>query len=174
MTEMDLHVEEIRTHVILLAQLKRNKIADATEIPMEEHIVDRMIRGVYDECKQMSLFLELNLFAIAKIGKKFRKLCKAAPTAIVDLVQDGVDTWASYGSYLEYKDMCTKQELVSSLRKKCEGLYCDAFRQSYPELTHAELHFDKDKHHQFKRTRLGLGLKFGMIVMLVCYFLKII
>jgi hypothetical protein len=137
---------------------------DDDELFGEEKIIDGMIREVYRESNEMSAFLELNLFAISKIAKKFRKVfMNRDPSSVAD----GIDIWTTQPSYASYTDLLNRGDRIRGVLGRLERVYCSAFRATYPELAHAELHFDKDKHQQLKRNRIGLGAKFGIILCLV-------
>jgi SPX domain protein involved in polyphosphate accumulation len=138
---------------------------DDDELFGEEKIIDGMIREVYRECNDMSTFLELNLFAVAKMAKKFRKVCSSSQNPV--RVEDGVDIWTSYQSYTSYCELVERRDCIKDVLKRIEEVYCSAFRTTYPELAEGELHFDKDKHQQMKKNRIGLGFKLGIIFTLV-------
>lgn len=138
---------------------------DDDELFGEEKIIDGLIREVYKECNDMSSFLELNLFAIAKMAKKFRKVCCQPPHQC--RTEDGVDVWTNFPSYSSYCELAEREKCIKDVLKRIEEVYCTAFRTTYPELAQAELHFDKDKHQQLKRNLAGLGVKLGMILAMV-------
>jgi hypothetical protein len=140
---------------------------DDDELNAREKILDRMIREVYTDCKHVQSFLELNLFAIGKIAKKFRKLCPERSD--ITNLSDGVDAWANYKSYIAYREAVDKTDSIDAVASRCEEIYCTAFRTTYPELAHAELQFDKDKQQQMKKNRIGLGVKIGIILTLVSF-----
>jgi hypothetical protein len=146
---------------------KGNHDDDDDEMNAKEKIMDQMIREVYEDCTQIAAFVDLNLFAIDKVAKKFRKLCPKPAEQVSG--RDEVDVWAKYESFIAYREMVEKVENIKEVTQRCEGLYCTAFRSTYPELAHAELHFRKDKHQQLKQNRIWLGVKLGIIACLVAF-----
>jgi hypothetical protein len=148
------------------------------------------LRKLFEKCKDLEQFFQLNRFAIHKIGKKFEKLIDKYDPLQTEKMNDNILTgkgrnqyenkeedeetellivgfscWSHYnsGRYF-YQKYLKRKVIIDKCKRDCVKLYQDIFRTNYPGLAWDELEFVKNKDRERKRTRIVFGIKIGLIL----------
>ena len=127
-----------------------------------DHTVELFIRDLFERSIECEKFFELNFYVICKMAKKFEKLIeKHKPTFEI----------TDYKS-LDYinNTFAFTMDSIISVTKRCIEIYSVKFRQTYPALTYGELKFVKSKVKDTSRTKFFIGIKLGLIAMMVSTF----
>jgi hypothetical protein len=121
-------------------------------------VVDRILKTTFKQLKACEGFHKLNCYAITKIAKKFEKLAH----------KTDFNSWQTFSSHSQYANsFMTRLERMHHWKDRCVAIFCEIFRESFPELGLGELEFSKNHSGESEMTRVYIGMKIGILFCIV-------
>jgi hypothetical protein len=159
----------------------------------DDRALERTMRGLFERCRSLQKFYELNYYIIRKMAKKYEKIVAAmlkshseVPIRPVQAGPGSFDTsgfghidididpdpefpiWSTYPSFVFFKSkLCPHSQQIADVKQKCIDIYISVFRKKYPSLGVEELKYQRLADVDRKDWRFHYGVKIGIILALV-------
>jgi SPX domain protein involved in polyphosphate accumulation len=129
------------------------------------HTMELFLRSIFEKCHRSKRFFDLNFYVICKTAKKFEKILQLHQT--MNCTEDDAELCTSI-TFL-HRNFTQHKEDIRMLISRCVDLYSQKFRSTYPALTFGELKYVKNKTREHSKTKFYIGVKLGLVFMMVSY-----
>jgi hypothetical protein len=146
--------------------------------------LEKFLKRIIEKCLDCKNFYDINYYVICKIAAKFEKirpgLSKQANSINLSFaveIADSSKTVSSDGEDEKPMKFSSPQYIntvlserghqIHNFTKQCMTLHSSKFHVTYPALTLGEVRFVKNKAKEHGNTKFEIGIKLGLVAMMV-------